>query len=59
MMFRFFSGLGNILMSIVVGMSGTFVFVVLLVIVDQVVLPGGWLGLAHLGNILSQPVVDH
>lgn len=57
MVLGFFARLGNVLVSIVVGVPGTLIFVVLFVIVGEVVLPGGRLSFTDLGSIFSQPLV--
>lgn len=48
MMFGLFSGFGNVLVSIVVSVPGTLVFVVFFVIVGEVILPGSRLSFTDL-----------
>ena len=52
------SGLGDILVAIVVGVPSSFVLEVFFVIVGAVILPGGWLGFCHFRGVFSQPVID-
>ena len=51
------SGLGDVLVAIVVGVPSSFVLEVFFVIVCAVILPGGWFGFGHLRGVFSQPVV--
>lgn len=48
----------DVLVAIVVGVPGTLVFEVFLVVAGRVVLPGGGLGFGYTGGVLSQEFVD-
>lgn len=48
----------DVLMTIVVGVTGTLILEVLLVVACGVVLPGGGFGFAHAGGVLTEEFVD-
>jgi hypothetical protein len=52
------SGLRNISVSIVVGVSGSLVLKDFLVVVGQVILPSSRFALGHLRSVFSKPLVD-